>query len=517
MKKLPIGISTFSQIIQENYTYVDKTRFVHELTEQGKYFFLSRPRRFGKTLFIDTLKEAFEGNRNLFKDLWLEDHWDWDQKYPVIHFSLGLGVPKTRDELDGRLRDLLLKNQAYLGIACRDPHDIAGCFSELIRKAAAGFRRRAVVLIDEYDKPILDNITNPDQAAEIREGLKNFYSVIKESDPHIQFVMLTGVSKFSKVSLFSGLNNLIDITIDSRFSTICGYTDSEMRDVFASFLVGKNLEEIRRWYNGYSWLGEAVYNPFSILNFLSQGSFRNYWFETGTPEFLVKLFRQKRYFVPQAEHIEAYEAMFGSFDLDYIEPENLLFQTGYLTIKNIRPGIFEPTYELSYPNYEVKKSLTESILHRYCGSQIDVHRNRHQLEQNLSANDIQGMRSTFQAFFASIPHDWYRKNQLAAYEGYYASIFYCYFTALGLDVTAEDTTNHGRIDMTVKLNNRVYIFEFKVISIDATPGSALRQIKNKKYAQKYQDAAEEVYLIGVEFDPEERNIVEFEWETVFRE
>ncbi len=214
MKKLPIGVSTLREIIEDGYTYVDKTRIVYQLVESGKYYFLSRPRRFGKSLFIDTLKEAFEGNRDLFQGLWLFDHWDWEKKHPVIHISFGSGVVRNREELDQRIGDLLYRNQKNMGITCRDPGDIPGCFGELIRNSADKYGQRTVVLVDEYDKPILDNITDPDQAIEIREGLKNLYSVIKDSDAHIRFAFLTGVSKFSKVSLFSGLNNLTDITLD---------------------------------------------------------------------------------------------------------------------------------------------------------------------------------------------------------------------------------------------------------------------------------------------------------------
>lgn len=271
LKKLPIGVSTLSKIINDGYAYVDKTPMLHQLVDTGVYYFLSRPRRFGKSLFIDTLKEAFEGNRDLFENLWLHDHWDWEKKYPVVHISFGAGVVRNREELDRRIVDILYQNQKNLGITCRDPGDIPGCFGELIRNSADKYGQRTVVLVDEYDKPILDNITDPDQAIEIREGLKNLYSVIKDSDAHIRFAFLTGVSRFSKVSLFSGLNNLRDITLSPRYATICGYTETELTDVFAQHLKGKPLDEIRNWYNGYSWLGESVYNPFSILNYLEEG------------------------------------------------------------------------------------------------------------------------------------------------------------------------------------------------------------------------------------------------------
>ena len=513
MKKLPIGVSTLSKIINDGYAYVDKSPMVHQLVESGVYYFLSRPRRFGKSLFIDTLKEAFEGNQDLFRGLWLHDHWDWEKKYPVIHISFAGGVVRNREELDRRIVDLLYRNQKTLGITCRDPGDIPGCFGELIRNSADKYGLRAVVLVDEYDKPILDNITDPDRAVEIREGLKNLYSVIKDSDAHIRFAFLTGVSKFSKVSLFSGLNNLTDITLDVHYATICGYTEAEMTEVFAEHLKDKPVAEIRKWYNGYSWLAEKVYNPFSVLNYLRSGEFRNYWFESGTPEFLLKLFLTRKYLAPGLQNTVATERLLGSFDLDSIEVETIMFQTGYLTIQDRQQFGNLTAYRLDYPNLEVRMSFADS-LSAYLVSQRDVYEKcKIDLYQALSAARIDDIRKVFHALFSAIPHDWYRKNKLAAYEGYYASVFYCYFTALGLDVTAEDTTNHGRIDMTVRLENRVFIFEFKVTDIDKTPGTALEQIRKKDYADKYRGQNLEIYLVGVEFDRSERNIVGFEWET----
>lgn len=512
MKKLPIGLSNLREIIQEGYAYVDKSRFVYNLTESGKYYFLSRPRRFGKSLFIDTLKEAFEANRDLFRGLWLYDHWDWEKRFPVIHISFGGGVIRNREELDRRIVDILYRNQKTLGISCREPNDIPGCFGELIRNSADKHGLRTVILVDEYDKPILDNILDPATAVEIREGLKNLYSVIKDSDAWVQFAFLTGVSKFSKVSLFSGLNNLTDITLDSNYATICGYMEPEMTATFAERLEDKPLSDIRNWYNGYSWLGEKVYNPFSILNYLRTGEFRNYWFESGAPTFLVELFKKKRYYIPNIENIEASESIIGAFEVDFVEPENLLFQAGYLTIEQQHRAAGKTFYRLRYPNMEVKSSLSDYILNRYSPDNVLKDRSQLRIYQALRENDLNALDKSFRSLFAAIPHDWYRKNNLAEYEGYYASIFYCYFVALGLDVTAEDTTSHGRIDMTVKLDQRVFIFEFKVVDIDQTPGTALEQIHKKGYADKYREDDAEIYLIGVEFDRKERNIVRFEWE-----
>ena len=419
---------------------------------------------------------------------------------------------KTRQELDRRIVDILHRNETALGVTCRQPNDIPGYFGELIRNSAKKHGLRTVVLIDEYDKPILDNISDNVAAFEIREGLKNLYSVIKDSDASIQFAFLTGVSRFSKVSLFSGLNNLTDITLEAECSTICGYSETEMTQVFADHLKNKSLEEIRRWYNGYAWLGDKVYNPFSILNYFRTGEFRNYWFETGTPTFLIDLLEKNRYYIPEIEHIEASESLIGAFEVDFIEPENLLFQTGYLTIERKQRVAGKTFYTLRYPNMEVKASLTDYILNRYSHDMALKEKVQLRIYRAFEKNDVEELNKIFHALFAAIPHDWYRKNKLSEYEGYYASIFYCYFAALGLDVTPEDTTNHGRIDMTVRIEKRVYIFEFKVVDIDKTPGTALEQIRRKGYAEKYRSDAVEIYLIGVEFDRDKRNIVRFDWE-----
>jgi hypothetical protein len=295
---------------------------------------------------------------------------------------------------------------------------------DLIVGAREKYNAPVVILIDEYDKPILDNITDIETAKEMREGLKNLYSVIKGQDANIKFVFLTGVSKFSKVSIFSGLNNLKDITISKKYSSICGYTESELIEGFKEHLADKGIEEIRHWYNGYSWTGdERVYNPFSILNYLSEGEFRNYWFESGTPTFLIELFKQKRYYIPQLENLEVGESIIGSFDIDFIEPENLLFQAGYLTIEGYRQEFGETWYRLNYPNREVKASLCNYILKQYSFSEGAVSGYKLRLIEALKKGDIDEMVEIMHSHFASIPYEWYRKNEIDKYEGYYAGVF----------------------------------------------------------------------------------------------
>ncbi|MBS0506292.1 MAG: ATP-binding protein [Proteobacteria bacterium] len=511
-KKLPIGIQTLREIREEGHYYVDKTPLALRLIDQGKYFFLSRPRRFGKSLFLDTLKELFEGNAPLFKGLHVEHHWDWSVQYPVLRFSFGGGVLGSVQDLRASLNEQLGTLEARHQLPAEYP-DARSRFKRLILRLAEATGQRVVVLIDEYDKPILDRIEERDTALQIREVLKDFYSIIKDSDAHVRFAFLTGVSKFSKVSLFSGLNNLEDITLVPAYSSICGYTDEDVDTVFAPELPGLDREEIRRWYNGYNWLGTSVYNPFDLLLLFRNRMFRPWWFETGTPTFLVKLLTERRQFTPALETIMAPETLLSTFDVDTIPTEALMFQAGYLTIADTRylPGRLE--LRLRYPNQEVKASLNNSLLGVLCGGDPMVPaRNISRLYDLLQVNDLMGLKDVMHAFFASIPHDWYRNNPIAQYEGYWASVFYSHFAALGLDTVLEDATNHGRIDMAVRWLGQTWLFEFKVVEL--TPeGRALQQLLDKGYADKYR-ANGPVHLIGVEFSKDARNIVGFETQTL---
>ncbi|MFT3812833.1 MAG: ATP-binding protein [Acidovorax sp.] len=510
-KKLPIGIQTFAKIREDGaYYYVDKTPLALRLIGQGTHFFLSRPRRFGKSLFLDTLKELFEGHEALFKGLYAEQHWDWSVKYPVLRFSFGGGVLGSAADLQASLHFQLSEHERRHALAQRYP-DARSRFAHLIRHLAETTGQRVVVLVDEYDKPILDRIEDRERALEIREGLKDFYSVIKDSDEYVRFAFLTGVSKFSKVSLFSGLNNLQDITLDERYSSLCGYTDADVDTVFAPELEGLDREEIRRWYNGYNWTGEPVYNPFDLLLLFDRRHFRPWWFETGTPTFLLKLLTERRQFTPDLESIVAPETLLSTFDVDTIPTEALMFQAGYLTIARADyfPGQLE--LQLRYPNQEVKSSLNGSLLNALCGGFAPA-RSPNRLYALLRANDLAGMQALFHAFFASIPHDWHRNNPIAQYEGYWASVFYSYFAALGLDTVLEDATNHGRIDMAVRWLDQTWLFEFKVVEL-APNGTALQQLQDKGYADKYR-ADGPVHLIGVEFSRDSRNVVGFETLTL---
>jgi hypothetical protein len=347
----------------------------------------------------------------------------------------------------------------------------------------------------------------------MREGLKNFYSVIKDCDAHIRLVFITGVSKFSKVSLFSGLNNLNDISMDAAYSAICSYTEADLDSVFAPELAGLDRAEIRRWYNGYNWLGEAVYNPFDLLLLFQKRLFRPWWFETGTPTFLTKLMARRGFFTPHLARLRTDLELLSTFDVDEIIPEALLFQTGYLTIHKAEELLLGHwVYTLGYPNHEVESSLNASLLAVYTDGPSKSSANRLQLYELLLANDFPGLHNLFQAFYAGIPHQWYDNNPIAKYEGYYASVFSSYFAALGLDIRLEDATQQGRIDMAVTFNGHIYLFEFKVVE-SAPGGLALQQLKDKAYADKYRAEGLPIYLIGVEFSREQRNVVGFAVES----
>ena len=519
--RLPVGIQTFSEIREGGYYYVDKTPVIERLVHQNKYYFLSRPRRFGKSLLLDTLRCLFEGRQALFEGLYIHDRWDWQTTYPVIRLSFGSGVMQNRDELDVRIREQLRITREQLGLSPGHETDIAGEFSALIRDAHAQHGQGAVVLIDEYDKPILDNILAPERARELREGLKNLYSVLKDADPHLHLVLLTGVSKFSKVSLFSGLNNLNDITLDTPFSTICGYTDADIDSVFAPELPGLDRDAIRKWYNGYRWgNGEAasVYNPFDVLLLFQKREFGPYWFESATPTFLVDILKQRGVFTPRLDRLQAKAQLLGRFDVDDITTEGLLFQTGYVTIKDVQePMLGYRLYTLGFPNLEVESSLNDLLLPVLGIGHSEAQTHQLALLDILQRHDLPGLEAHLKALFAGLPHDWYRNNPIARYEGHYASVFYSHFAALGLAVTVEDASHHGRVDMTVDFGGDLYLFEFKVVE-QLPEGKALEQIKAKGYADSYIDksgsAGKPIHLIGVEFSSEKRQIVAFDVDSI---
>jgi hypothetical protein len=505
MKKLPIGIQTFRTIIEDDYLYIDKTEVARRLIENYRYVFLSRPRRFGKSLFLDTLKNIFEGNREFFRGLLIEEQWNWEVKYPVIKISFSGGIHSKAD-LEGDLLYILKSNEKRLGLECENRARAQHFFAELIEKAYEKYHQKVVILIDEYDKPILDNIENIPEALVIRDGMRDFYTKIKENDEYLRFVFLTGVSKFSKVSLFSGLNNLEDISLNPDFGNVCGYTQLDLETTFAPYLEGVDMEQVKRWYNGYNFLGDKVYNPFDILLFIrNQRAFKSYWFETGTPRFLVELIKKNSYFIPKFNGLQVNESLVNSFDLENLNLETILFQTGYLTIKRQLPLDVRFGYELGFPNMEVQMSFNDYILQ----SVTSVSENepiRRELLALMNTGDIAGLEPVIKRLFASIAYNNYTNNDIERYEGFYASVLYACFASIGVDIIAEDVSNKGRIDLTLKVGGKIFLFEFKV-----TDGEPLEQIKRMKYYEKYSG---ERYLIGIVFDPKVRNVSRFEVERL---
>ncbi len=503
-RKLPIGIQTFRKIRSENYYYVDKTAYIARLVDEGTHYFLSRPRRFGKSLFLDTLKELFEGNEPLFQGLTIHDRWDWSVRHPVLRLSFGSGNFTEPGNLHKEA-------MAQLGtIEKVDGCDTAPAyFRHLLRTLHQRTGQPVAVLVDEYDKPILDALEVPEVARANRDYLRGLYAAIKDSDAHIAFSFLTGVSKFSKVSLFSGLNNLIDITLNPHYSAICGYTETDLDAVFAPELAGLDRDAIRDWYNGYNWLGdEAVYNPFDALLLFFNRRFRAYWFETGTPTFLLEMLLERGVSSLALDDMLSSDELLSTFDVDYIATEALLFQTGYLTIRQAEPRGGELYYRLGYPNREVQQSLNRSLLNHLTGNPARQAEHSARLYDLLLVNDFDGLETLFKAFFASIPYQWHTNNEIANYEGYYASVFYSYFASLGLAITVEDSSHAGRLDMAVEFNGNVYLFEFKVVE-QASAGAALRQLQERNYAAKYRGRGEPIHLVGVEFSRETRTLAAF--------
>jgi len=515
-RKLPLGIQSFENIRDKDkgYIYVDKTQHALKLIDNGVYYFLSRPRRFGKSLFLDTLKNIFEAKKTLFTGLFIEDKWDWTRKYPVIKLSFGAGVIKNAADLNNRAITLLKKNQQRLAVEC-DPLDNArDYFEDLIIAAYKKYQQKVVILVDEYDKPILDNITNQQCAASIRDELKNICSVIKESDHYLKFVFLTGVTKFSRVSLFSGLNNLTDISLMKDYATLCGYTQHDVEHYFSSYLKDINLTELKQWYNGYNFLGETVYNPYNILLFFNNhAEYRNYWFETGSPSFLLKVLMNNNYYLPDLDNISLSEIDLSSFDVNDIKVEMLLFQTGYLTLKHVEVIFNQRIYHLTYPNLEVRSALNNAIF-KYLFAKHSVP--KLPLFNAILRKDMQQFEQAIHQLFASIPNNNYTKNTIQNYEGYYASVMYSYLAGLGIAFIAEDVTNKGRIDITIATPDmaQVYIIEFKVVDKPTKHSNALQQIKKNNYHEKYQHVAENIYLLGIAFCKTERNICQFDWEKV---
>lgn len=521
--KLPIGIQSFVTIRTEGYVYIDKTPFIARMANMGKPYFLSRPRRFGKSLLVDTMEQAFSGRRELFEGLFLdrpESGWDWSKKHPVVKISFGTGSHKNLEELHASILFQIAEIHQKLGLP--GPVDTLPSLAlrRLIKLAFDAYKTTVVVLIDEYDKPILDALPDIELSALMRAELRSFYGNLKDADEFLRFVFLTGVSKFSKAGVFSGLNQLNDLTLDLRYGAVCGYTQEDVDTIFAPLLTKFKSETVRSWYNGYNWGTEGVYNPFDILLLCDKQELRPWWFETGTPSFLIKMMKEQPRSLPELDTLQIGAELSDSFEPETMSLPVMLFQTGYLTIKERFSDPFRgESYRLGFPNLEVRSSFSRLNLETAIGDTSFSNTNRNRLWDILDAGDSAALRNLFTAFFASIPLDNYRKNTISSYEGFYASVVYAYFASLGLTVIPEDVMNRGRIDLTVIGPKGIWIFEFKVQGLDKSGNEApLAQILRKNYAAKYRgllDTAGHVmplYQIGIVFDEIERNVVG--WDVV---
>ncbi|MDR1722159.1 MAG: AAA family ATPase [Methanobrevibacter sp.] len=377
MQKLPLGRQDFKVIREKNYLYIDKTKYIYEMIETGDLYFLSRPRRFGKSLLLSTIEEVFKGNKKLFKGLYIYDKWNWDKNNPVIKIDFVEGNFETKKSLEDTLKDSLDDISEDYSIELKR-RTIPTRFGELIKKINEKTGKKVVILIDEYDKAILDNIKNKKLAEDIRDVLSNFYGVMKTNDEYIEFIFITGVSKFSKTSIFSGLNNITDLTEENEYGMICGYSQKELETQFQEQIgelsnkynlnKEKTIDSIKKWYDGYSWNGkDFVYNPYSILSLFRKKEFKNYWFQTGTPTFLMDLIKNEDMDIYSIlnEEIKIFDS-FPTFEIENIDLTTVLLQTGYLTIKDKKSDFEELTeYTLSIPNKEVHDSLYTHILAKY--------------------------------------------------------------------------------------------------------------------------------------------------------
>jgi len=511
-RKLPVGIQDFEKLLTNNFVYVDKTQYVYQLAQFGAPYFLARPRRFGKSLFLSTLKAYFEGKKELFEGLKIAElEKDWI-KYPVIYLDFNIGL-LTRAENVATTIKKQLEDLSVLWVNNCDYEDLAFKFKAIIKAAYEQTGQKVVVLIDEYDKPLINTMDDQKANEEIRTVLKSFYGVLKSADTYLRFVFITGVTKFSKISIFSDLNQLVDISLDNRFSEICGISETEMLQNFQSEIQAlaeaNNLTydgafaKLKKLYDGYHFakVSADIYNPFGLLNTFYSLDFRYYWFATGTPTFLAKALRHQNFDIRKFENdiqIDEHSLM------DYrVENQNLvplLYQTGYLTIKSFEDDLFT----LGFPNEEVKYGFLKELLPAFVLDPIATGVfSVIEFMRQIKNGDIKGFMTSLQALFAAIPYDAIKQEHRD--EQYYQHVFYLLFTLMGQFVQTEVKNNKGRADAVVKTTDSIYVFEFKMDD-NTTAEDALAQINSKDYAIPYAADHRKLVKIGVEFSQTERGV-----------
>ena len=510
-KILPTGRQSFRDLRTDNCIYVDKTQHIYNLCTDTKMYFLSRPRRFGKSLLLSTLKELFMGSEELFEGLWIKDKWDWTQKSPIIHLSF-LSVPYITMGLENGLRYFLLEQYKEQGLDAKNITDISLLFSDLIKQL---YDRggKVVILIDEYDKPILDYMEfhKITEAKANQEVLGLFYGALKDCDQYIRLLFITGISKFTRVSLFSKLNNLTDLTVHPRYATMLGYTQDELEHYFAFYIESALsafphytrqafLDKVRRWYNGYSWDGKTrLYNPFGILLFLDSQDFQGYWFVSGTPTFIAKKMLEQSFF--HVENIETHINFLNQYSLDNLELTSLLFQTGYLTIKEKSE---DGDLVLSYPNQEVKEAMYTLLMDdmgktAMGGGGVTV---KH-LKKAFMTNDLEQAEDILTALFGGLAFDVYTHQTQKQVEGFYHGLIHILFKCLGLHIQSEVHTTKGRADSLVETPTHIYFLEFKINSDAKT---AFNQIVTKKYAAPYAADSRIKIGIGINFNSSNKEL-----------
>ena len=509
--KYPIGIQDFGELRRGGYVYVDKTPQMWKMISEGKYYFLSRPRRFGKSLMVSTLEAFFSGKRDLFKGLYADTvEWDW-QQYPILHLDLNVEKYSNPEALDNILNTHLSLWEKSYGKEDFEKTPAAR-FMGIIRRAFEQTGRQVVILVDEYDKPLLQAIGNETLQTEYRNALKPFYGVLKTYDRYIKFAFLTGVTKFGKVSVFSDLNNLIDLSLDYRFATICGISEEELHHYFdegvenlaSSYNLTKEAcyERLRRDFDGYHFDVGApgMYNPFSVLNTLSGCRFRDYWFETGTPTFLIYQLQKTNYPLEMMTREELFEDTLNSIDVMDENPLPLLYQSGYLTIKGYDETF--KTYRLGFPNREVEEGFVKFLVPFYSPNKAE----KPQMfianfVRDVQSGNAEGFMNRVERFFDGGDYQVAGKAEL-----YFQNTLWALFKLLGLYVDVERHTTDGRMDILVETKGYVYILELK---IDQSADVALQQIEDKQYAKPFEGDGRTIYKIGVSFSSQTRRVTEW--------
>ena len=508
LQNLPIGIQNFESLRADGYLYVDKTEFVYRLATSGRYYFLSRPRRFGKSLLISTLQAYFEGKRELFDGLAisrLETKWE---RYPILHLDLNTEKYDTPEALDNILNDTLARWEKLYG---SEPTEVSLSlrFSGIIRRACEQTGHRVVILVDEYDKPMLQAIGNEALQDAYRSTLQSFYSALKTCDGYIRFAMLTGVTKFGKLSVFSSLNSLNDISMDWQYHGVCGITDEELDTVFPAYTqrlaernrlsVTEARKRLRTLYDGYHFTedSEGIYNPFSLLNTFAKQTFGSYWFVTGTPTYLVRLLRLHDYNLQNLSDEYVTEDILNSIDVASTNPVPVIYQSGYLTIKDYDPEF--RTYRLGFPNEEVEDGFFRFLLPFYTSvDRVEAPFHIRKFVEEIRSGQPEAFLHRLKSFFADTPYELVRNL-----ENHYQNVLYILCKLLGVYVRAEYHTSAGRIDMVLQPRDYTYVLEFK---LDGTAEEALRQIQDKSYALPFETGTTRVFRIGLNFSSETRNI-----------